>query len=195
VPPRFIHRGRKHPAQALPGSMRVICDGVSGMIRRRSMIGLRQGTFEDAAEIAVVWYRGWRDAHIDRVPAQLTEFRTEESFRTRATARAREMTVAVVDGVVVGFVLVVDDEVEQLYISSTHRGRGIADALLSAAEQKIAANGHTRAWLAVVPDNARARRFYERMGWRDEEAFDYEAGADGGPITVQCRRYVRDFTL
>jgi ribosomal protein S18 acetylase RimI-like enzyme len=156
------------------------------------MIGLRQGTPEDADEIAAIWHSGWRDGHLDRVPQELTGTRTDESFRARAAERAGEMTVAFVDGAVVGFVLVVDDEVEQLYVSSSQRGKGIADALMAEAERRIKANGYARAWLAVVPGNARARAFYERAGWRDEGAFDYEAAAEGGPIAVPCRRYVKD---
>jgi ribosomal protein S18 acetylase RimI-like enzyme len=63
---------------------------------------------------------------------------------------------------------------------------------MAEAERRIKANGYARAWLAVVPGNARARAFYERAGWRDEGAFDYEAAAEGGPIAVPCRRYVKD---
>ena len=127
------------------------------------MVGLRQGTPEDAPAIAAIWHSGWRDGHLGRVPAELTEIRTEESFLSRAADRAGEMTVAVDDGAVVGFVLVVADEVEQLYVSSSHRGGGIADALMSEDERRMKANGHRKGWLAVVPDNARARAFYERF--------------------------------
>ena len=53
-------------------------------------------------------------------------------------------------------------------------------------------NGHDVAWLAVVAGNARARSFYERMGWRDEGGFDYEAAVeDGTTVSVPCRRYVK----
>ena len=38
------------------------------------------------------------------------------------------MTAAVVDEVVGGFLLVVDDEDEQVSVSPSHRGTGIADA-------------------------------------------------------------------
>ena len=48
-----------------------------------------------------------------------------------------------------------------------------------------------RAWLAVAAGNARARRFYERSGWRDAGAFDYAAEIAGGTIAVPCRRYER----
>jgi GNAT superfamily N-acetyltransferase len=99
--------------------------------------------------------------------------------------------VAVVDGEIAGFVLVVDDEVEQVYVSAAHRGTGVADALLAEAERRVRASGHARAWLAVVAGNARARAFYERAGWRDEGPFDYGAAGDNGTIAVPCRRYTK----
>jgi ribosomal protein S18 acetylase RimI-like enzyme len=74
--------------------------------------------------------------------------------------------VAVVDGEVAGFTVVVGDELEQLYVSRSHRGL-IAEALLADARRAMGAAGHPRAWLAVATGNARARRFYEkRLGGR-----------------------------
>jgi GNAT superfamily N-acetyltransferase len=101
------------------------------------------------------------------------------------------MTVAVVDEEVAGFVLVVVDEVEQVYVSASHRGTGVADALMREAERQVRANGHAKAWLAVVAGNARARVFYERAGWRDEGPFEYAAAAETGPIGVPCQRYTK----
>ena len=118
--------------------------------------------------------------------------RTDESFRTRAADRVADTTVAVVDGEVAGFIMVVDDEAEQVYVSSAHRGKGVADALIAEAERQVCANGHSTAWLAVVSGNARARAFYERMGWSDDGGFDYEAKVeDGSTVFVPCRRYVK----
>jgi len=62
---------------------------------------------------------------------------------------------------------------------------------LTEAERLVAANGRDRAWLAVAPGNARARRFYERRGWIDEGLFDYPAATADGPMAVPCRRYVK----
>ena len=70
--------------------------------------------------------------------------------------RIADTTVATVDGAVAGFVMVVDDEVEQVYVSASHRGTGIAGLLMAEAEQQVRANGHPKAWLAVVEGNARA---------------------------------------
>jgi GNAT superfamily N-acetyltransferase len=154
-------------------------------------VSLRQGRPEDAGAVAELWRLGWRDGHLGFVPQELIEARTDESFRARAAERIGEMTVAVVDGEIAGFVLVVDDEVEQVYVSAAHRGTGVADALLAEAERRVRASGHARAWLAVVAGNARARAFYERAGWRDEGPFDYGAAGGNGTIAVPCRRYTK----
>jgi ribosomal protein S18 acetylase RimI-like enzyme len=163
----------------------------SGEASLSANVTLRRGRAEDASAIAEIWRSGWRDGHLGLVPEELAEARTDESFVKRASQRADEMTVAVVDGTIAGFVLVVEDEVEQVYVAASHRGTGIADALLDEAERQVRANGHAEAWLAVVAGNARARAFYERAGWRDEGPFEYAAAADGGSIAVPCRRYTK----
>jgi GNAT superfamily N-acetyltransferase len=140
-----------------------------------------------------VWRAAWRDGHIGHVPDALIATRTEESFRTRAAALVGGTTVAEVEGEIAGFATVAGDEVEQVFVSSAHRGKGIADELLADAERRVRAIGHGVAWLAVVAGNGRARAFYERQGWRDGGAFDYEAKVeDGTTITVPCHRYVKD---
>jgi GNAT superfamily N-acetyltransferase len=141
--------------------------------------------------VAEIWASGWRDGHEGFVPEELVRVRTEESFRARAADRVADTTVADVDGEVAGFVMVVGDEVEQVYVSAGHRGTGVAGLLMAEAERQVRANGHARAWLAVVAGNARARAFYERAGGRDEGAFDYAAAGPDGPIAVPCRRYAK----
>ncbi|MCP9487243.1 MAG: GNAT family N-acetyltransferase [Gaiellaceae bacterium MAG52_C11] len=152
---------------------------------------LRRAGSQDARDVAEIWHPGWRDAHLGIVPHELVRARTEASFYTRAPARIGDTTVAVVDGDVAGFVMVVDDEVEQVYVSARHRGTGVAAVLLREAESQVRANGYGKAWLAVVAGNARARAFYERNGWCDEGPFDYLAAAENGPIPVPSHRYTK----
>ena len=147
----------------------------------------------DAAAVAEIWRDGWRDGHLGHVPDELVRLRTDESFRLRAAERVGDTIVAVVDGEIAGFIMVVGDEAEQVYVSAAHRGKGVADALLGEAERQVRANGHDVAWLAVVAGNARARAFYERMDWQDDRGFDYEAAVeDGSTVSVPCRRYVKN---
>jgi GNAT superfamily N-acetyltransferase len=87
--------------------------------------------------------------------------------------------------------MVVDDEIEQVYVAAAHRGTGVAGVLLDEAERLVRANGHGKAWLAVVAGNARACAFYERAGWVDEGPFDYAATAEDRTIAVPCRRYTK----
>jgi GNAT superfamily N-acetyltransferase len=153
---------------------------------------IRAATSEDAAPIAEIWEAGWHDAHDGNVPEELTQARDSGSFRDRAAERIGDATVAVVDGEVAGFVMIDGDEVDQVYVSARHRGAGVADALMADADARLRAAGHTRAWLAVVAGNARARRFYERHGWTDEGPFEHDAPGPNGPIRVPAHRYVKD---
>jgi len=156
-----------------------------------STVAIRKAGSGDADDVAEIWRLGWRDGHEGLVPQELVEIRTDESFRTRAADRVPDTTVATVDGAVAGFIMVVDDEVEQVYVSAAHRGSGVAQVLIAEAERQVRANGHDRAWLAVVAGNGRARAFYERTGWDDEGPFDYAAATERGPVTVPCHRYTK----
>lgn len=113
------------------------------------------------------------------------------SRRTPATALPNTV-VAELNGIIVGFVVVVDDEGEQVYIDQVARGTGVAPQLLCAAGSAVAAAGHSTAWLAVVPGNDRARRFYAKHGWRDDGPIVYQADTADGPVDVPVHRYVRN---
>ena len=158
----------------------------------RSEVTLRAALPEDAPTIAEIWHLGWRDGHLGHVSQDLIEVRHEDSFRTRAAKRVNYTTVAVVQDQIAGFVMVVDNEVEQLYVSALHRGKGVADMLMADAERRIKDGGYSSAWLAVVAGNASARRFYERRCWSDSGLFEYAAAGDYGPIPVPSQRYVKD---
>lgn len=151
-------------------------------------LALRAATPSDAEEVAALWEAGWHDGHRGHVPAELHLHRRTGDFRRRAAERLADTVVATVDGQVAGFVMIHDDEIEQIYVGAEARGHGVADALLRYGEALIAAE-HDRAWLAVVDGNARARRFYERNGWRDAGPFDYHAATATGSIPVPSRRY------
>jgi DNA/RNA-binding domain of Phe-tRNA-synthetase-like protein/ribosomal protein S18 acetylase RimI-like enzyme len=161
------------------------------LLSGRAAVELRGAAPGDADDVAEIWRLGWRDGHEGFVPQELVTVRTDESFRTRAADRVPDTTVATVNGVVAGFIMVVADEVEQVYVSAAHRGTGVAGVLMAEAERQVRVNGHDKAWLAVVAGNGRARAFYERAGWLDEGPFDYTAASEGGPIIVPCHRYTK----
>jgi GNAT superfamily N-acetyltransferase len=153
---------------------------------------LRPATPADAATVARVWRAAWLDGHRGHVPEALLAARGPDYFADRAGQHVPSTTVAT-DGTgsVLGLAIVVDDELVQLAVADSARRRGVGTLLLRAAETDIATRA-TRAWLAVVPGNARARALYERNGWSDAGAMTYAAPALDGTVPVPVRRYVKD---
>jgi len=115
--------------------------------------------------LARLWFDGWRDAHAQIVPAELTRRRTLESFRERLEAALPDIRVVGPSGAPVGLCIVKDDELYQLYVSAESRGSGVAAALIADAEARLSARGVATAWLACAIGNERAARFYEKRGW------------------------------
>lgn len=153
---------------------------------------IRRATGADMAAVADLWHEGWHAGHAGHVPDGLTALRTLEAFHARTPTRVADTTVALDEaGGLRGFVMVVGDEVEQLFVGPAGRGSGVAAQLLAEAERQVAAAGHPEALLAVVEGNTRARRFYEKCGWRDTGELPYEVTAGGRTWTSPCRRYVK----
>ncbi len=160
-----------------------------------SAVAIRRATAEDVDAVARIWHAGWVDGHLGNVPDELVEHRLVLApFITRTRERVPTTWVAESDHTVVGFVVVVDAEVEQVYVAPAARGTGAATRLLQQAEAVIRLAGHHTAWLAVVAGNQRARAFYARQGWRDRGPLQYGAQTATGTVTVATRRYERDLS-
>jgi ribosomal protein S18 acetylase RimI-like enzyme len=155
-------------------------------------VRLRPAAAADLAAIARIWREGWVDGHEGHVPEALAAERTPASFDERALERISSTWVADSAGAVAGFVVVVDDEVEQIYVDRRWRGGGVAERLLRHAETVIGQGGRRTAWLAVVAGNTRARRFYARLGWQDRGPFTYAAQTATGTFPVPAHRYERE---
>jgi GNAT superfamily N-acetyltransferase len=155
-------------------------------------VTIRPASDPDVPAVSRIWHAGWLDGHTGHVPTELIAYRTPESFVPRTRDRVPSTSVAEVDGVVVGFVVVIGDEVEQVYVETQWRGTGVAGLLLCHAEEVVRAAGHDVAWLAVVAGNERARSFYARLGWADRGSFTYEAETTAGSVAVPCQRYEID---
>ena len=159
----------------------------------RPGVTVRPATADDSAQVAAVWSAAWHDGHRGHVPQELVEGRGAPYFVAR-TDELLAQTVVAVDGAggVLGVLILRGDEVNQLMVSETARGRGVGALLLDEAERRAAAAGHDEAWLAVVPGNVAARGFYEARGWTDRGRETYHSVTlGGGTVPVEVRRYAR----
>lgn len=155
---------------------------------------LRPAVPEDMATVADIWHTAWHTSHPGHVPNGLTARRTLAAFHERTPARVADTTVAEVDGAVAGFIMIDGDEVEQIFVDPARQGSGLASLLLDEAERQVAAAGYDVAWLAVAIGNTRARAFYEKRGWTNDEDLPYEVVAEGTTYVSPCRRYVKDLS-
>jgi GNAT superfamily N-acetyltransferase len=73
--------------------------------------------------------------------------------------------LAEVDGEVVGVLSLAPAELHAIYVHPDWWGQGVGQALLDRAH-RLLAESSDEAVLTVLVGNSRARRFYERDGWR-----------------------------
>ena len=136
-----------------------------------------------------LWYDGWQDAHANILPEALKRIRTSENFRERLGLLLSHTRVAGNIGEPLGFCIVKDDELYQLFVSKEARGTGLAAALIADAENGIAANGFQTAWLACAIGNDRAARFYEKSGWHRARTIVSHLETPEGEFDLEVWRY------
>jgi len=153
------------------------------------MINIRPAEQTELDQLARVWFDAWRDAHAQIVPAELARLRTLENFRERMQKELPNIRVAGSPGEPVGFCLVKDNELYQLFVAAPARGTGVAAALMADGEALLAESGVETAWLACAIGNERAARFYEKCGWRRTGTMTNEAETSEGTFLLQVWRY------
>jgi ribosomal protein S18 acetylase RimI-like enzyme len=152
-------------------------------------MNVRAAEEREIDQLAQIWYDGWHESHAPIMPEELTRLRTLESFRDRLRMALASVRVIGASGAPVGFCIVQDDELYQLFFSSEARGTGAAAALVADAESRLAADGVTTAWLACAIGNERAARFYEKCGWHRAGIMVNHAETSEGPFPLEVWRY------
>ena len=156
------------------------------------MITLRPAAPDEVDTVARIWHDGWRDGHLAIVPAALAQVRTLDNFRDRLIAALPDVTVALRDGAIVGFVMLKEDELYQFYVAAEARGSDVAATLMDDAERQLAVRGVKTAWLACAVGNDRAARFYEKRGWHRAATVTYQSETSAGLFPVETWRYEKE---
>ena len=145
------------------------------MLHPPAGVSLRLATPDDVPACARLHVACWRAAYGPLVAPELLEGRLdlarfEEAWRTRLEGGEQRL-LAVSDGVPIGFAASgpgrdadrpTPRELYALYVAEAHWRRGVGRLLL--AEELDGQD----ASLWVLEDNARARRFYERLGFEPD---------------------------
>jgi len=138
-------------------------------------ITVRRAEPGDADGIGDVWLTSWR-ATFDFEPAYPDEMC--RAWLATEIVPLNETWVAVDDGgAVIGLMALSDDMIEQLYVAPVWIGRGLGRRLVALAKERRPA-GLDLFCFAV---NARARRFYERMGFAAVAFGDGSRNSEGQP--------------
>lgn len=153
------------------------------------MVTIRAAEQTEVDQLAKVWFDAWNDAHAQIVPAELTRLRTLESFRERMEKKLPNVRVAGPPNEPVGFCVIKDDELYQIFVAAQARGTGIAAALMADAEVQLAQSGVETAWLACAIGNDRAARFYEKCGWSRKGSMIEHAETSEGTFPLEVWRY------
>ena len=153
---------------------------------------LRAGRAEDAPGLAALHVEVWRETYGALAPpeaiAQLDEARRLPAWRETLAAEdpLTGAILAEAEGRLLGVIafgrarapeLGDGAEIRHLYVRTPARGQGLGQRLTEAAMAQLSAQGCHRVALAVVRENAAARRFYRRLGGTETGAF-----TDPGPL-------------
>lgn len=158
---------------------------------------------EDAEAIDGLFRKSFCDtfAHLYR-PEDLEAFLgkfTRQAWESELVDERFAFQVAEANGVPVGYVklgppqLPVERcdpviELRQFYLLHEWRGAGIAHALMDWAMEEARVRGAREMYLTVYTDNHRAKRFYERYGFRQVGSYKFMVGnqADEDIIMRAC---------
>ncbi len=155
---------------------------------------IRPAHESEVDQLAKLWYDGWQDAHASILPRELARFRTLESFRERLLAALANVRVAGEPGSPLGFYILKEDELYQLYVSANARGSGVAGALIADAETRLGEGGISTAWLACAIGNDRAARFYEKSKWQRVGTMINHLETPKGDFPLEVWRYEKNVT-
>ena len=165
-------------------------------------ISIRQATAQDAESLAALEVTSWRvayrglmpDTFLDGLSAAEKAMGLRRNLQKHGLSGRKRVLVARHEDEVLGFVRFGAEEGAQigtlylLYVRADVWGCGVGTALMQAAMVGFVELGVREAVLWVLRDNQRARRFYERGGWRPD---GQTARADYGGIDLKALCYRR----
>lgn len=146
------------------------------------MIRIRPASADDEADIAEIIRASMLASYAHFLPAhQFQKILDLDRPVQVARDNATRFSVAEVDGVPAGALLLKENYVDHLWVRPEFMGRGVGSALLDHAVDRAARAGFERLTLDCLALNEKALAFYRAKGFTVERAYvatNYLAGED-----------------
>lgn len=139
---------------------------------------IRPAAAEDAPALAAIAAAAYRAAFLPIIGEAGLAQRREGFFRDRFAAEWPSLHVVAEESRLRGFLQLRGGRIDMLFLDSAATGRGFGAALLADAERRGARE------LECFRDNAGARRFYERAGWRLVESYERDFAGGRHPFVL-----------
>jgi GNAT superfamily N-acetyltransferase len=166
------------------------------------MTEVRPAVPQDAYDAARVQVRSWQSAYRGLIAQEYLDSLTPEVWAGRYTfgrmgIRLPSTLVAVDGATICGLAttglcrdkdLANFRELIAIYVDPAYMRTGVGRLLIAAARERLRGLGVTAASLWVLDGNARARRFYERDGWRFDGTRRTRTYGDAPVEEVRYRR-------
>jgi GNAT superfamily N-acetyltransferase len=144
------------------------------------MMEIREAAPEDAYAVAGVHVRSWQSAYRGLIAQEYLDSLEPRTWASRYNfgqvgIRVPHTVLAVDGSTICGLAttsLCRDEDLPDfgellaMYVDPEYMGGGVGRLLISAARERLRRLGVMAASLRVLDGNVRARRFYERDGWR-----------------------------
>lgn len=131
-------------------------------------MNLRPACESDLPALIELARRSWLSAFTASAPPEFVqEWYARDFERDWYPKYWPSMTVVEAEGIVLGLVQPLRDEINGLWVDPSAQGRGVGTALLRHGETEIAAAGYGRVWLSCSAFNPKAVRFYQARGYRE----------------------------
>ena len=142
------------------------------------VIDIRFAAAGDAAELAGVHERSWREAYAGMLPAMALNrmiAQRDAAWWSVALRRRSNILVLDIDAAIAGYASLsrariggggMVGEVRELYLDPLYQGIGFGAQLFGAARQILKSRGNDRIIVTALEENHRAIAFYRQCGGR-----------------------------
>lgn len=166
-------------------------------------MNIRLAAIDDAEPLARVHVRSWQVAYRGMIPDEILDSLDldERSAGWRSTIAQGDQVVLVAADITAlqgfcSFGPARDEsedrkfvaEITSIYVDPDHWGRGVGGALCSSAIARAGERGFRGLVLWVLEANARARAFYERLGFERDPARGFTRSFGGVELAEICYR-------